>query len=156
MKRPNSLNFVAGLFFAGGLSLVWDCFSVLCHLPSDVGIGLRIWIAFVALLPVAFFVGMGFGLIRLRAGCRYVVLVLCWFAFVIMALILVGVFVSPHAVQVNIGPFQTTADRNPMLAVVGLALMFGFTFWVYRVLTRADIRSLFISGASTSAARLSS
>ena len=130
MNKPVSLVIVAWIYIVAGLLA---CLDILIGLFSG-----RIHINLGALCLFA-----GIGLIRLQNGWRICALVFIWLLFAVIGLlILFGIF-SPQSVSVTVFSDVSNAANRPIIFLLMIILVLVPSYWIYRVLTRPDVKLLF-------------
>ena len=130
MKRPASLMIVAFLFIVSGIASVWEVSSALSHGRVNINFGI-----------LALFVGIG--LLRFKRGWRTCALGIVWLSFLFAALALGKLIFSPESVTIGWIGSHSTAAQRPLMTWVLVIAMSLLVVWVYRVLTRRDVRRLF-------------
>ena len=129
-RMPASLVVVAALFLIGGISAVIEVIVSLTrdHLSINFGVlGLFI----------------GFGLLRLSPGWRTCGLFLLWITMIGTPLLGMLMLASPGQLRLTV--FGQQAGEAPMeLGLLLLLVLFLLALWQYRVLTRRDVRALFM------------
>jgi len=126
---PRALKIVAALFVLGGILAVIEVAVSLMQNRLSLNFGV-----------LGFFIGAG--LLRLSRGWRTCALVCLWFGLILLPIIfLLGLLGTlPAYLQI----FGVRVARVPGWTVSGAAIpFFLLVLWEYRVLVRADIRSLF-------------
>lgn len=88
------------------------------------------------------------GLLGLKAGWRTVALVLLWIGMIFAPVAFFLGFVLSEPVSVR-GLVVQLSRASPVLLALFAAGAFLLNLWQYRVLTRADIRDLFLPPAAT-------
>jgi hypothetical protein len=137
---PAALKTVAWVFIGFGILAAIQMFMALFDHKLTLKFGL-----------LGIFVGPG--LLRLRAGWRTCGLVLIWFDLICLPLmVLLGVIGISFATAYFYRNLNaTSAVLNTTSLVFGIArvgLVWALAFWQYRVLTRPDIRALFLLPAA--------
>lgn len=127
---PLALTIVAVVFLLGGvLSLIETITSLkFGHISINFGV-------------IGIFIGVG--LFRLRRGWRTCALVFIWIGLV--GLPIVGFQFLHYSGPLNFGIYGR--ELGSFTKEIGLAVImisFLFTLWQFRVLTRPDVRSLFL------------
>jgi len=130
MKRPLSLVIVAVLFILAGVAAAWDVVSSLFHS--------RVSFNFCVLMLFA-----GIGLLRFKRGWRTCALAFVW-VFFAGAFLGLGVLIfSPESWTIGLFGSESTAAQRPVIPWLFLICLILLSLWVYRTLTRRDIRRLF-------------
>ena len=127
---PLSLKVVAILFILGGISSGIEV--VVSMMRGNININFGV---------LGFFIGIG--LLRLRRGWRTCALVFTWIGLI--AAPIIGLLFLSHSGPLDfsiLGQKVGHASKESGVAVV--LVFFIYTIWQYRVLTRRDVRLLFI------------
>ncbi len=126
---PTSLIVVAVLFILMGIIAVFEVIDSLMNNVVPINFGL-----------LGLFIGPD--LLRRSRGWRICALILTWIPLVLLPLI--GLVILVFDVPLNISVLGQDYGQAPRAVGVVVAMMvFALVFWVYRVLTRPDIRRLF-------------
>jgi hypothetical protein len=130
MNKPVSLVIVAWIYIVAGFLA---CLDIIIALFSG-----RMHINLAALCLFA-----GIGLIRLQNGWRICALVIVWLFFAVIGLlVLFGIF-SPQSVKVTVFSDVSNAANRPITFLLMIILVLVPAYWIYRVLTRPDVKLLF-------------
>jgi hypothetical protein len=128
---PLALKIVAVLFILGGISAAIE---VIASLMNN-----RIYINFGVLG-----IFIGFGLLRLSQGWRTCALVFTWIGLI--AIPIIGILFLGHSGRLDFSLFGQKVGHAPKELGVGMVVvLFVYTVWQYRVLTREDVRFLFLN-----------
>lgn len=133
MKRslPLALRVVAFLFILGGISAVMEVITSIINNRLNINFGV-----------LGIFIGLG--LFRLRQGWRTCALVFTWMSLIMCPII--GFVFLGHSGPLDFTIFGQKAGYAPKeFGVVMIVVLFVYTFWQYRVLTRRDVRLLFMN-----------
>ena len=131
-ERPNipaSLKIVAWFFIIGG---IFACIEVLTALMrGHIGLNLGVLGLFI-----------GYGLLKLNRSWRTCALVFLWILFIgILAISILYLTQPSSGFFVRI--FGQPLPRNPIIILFFDIIFFLLLLWIYRVLTRTEIKSLF-------------
>jgi hypothetical protein len=131
-ERPNipaPLKIVAWLFIIGG---IFACIDIVTSLrKGHVNLNLAI---------IGIFIG--FGLLKLHRGWRTCALVFLWIFFIGIPIISMFYLTQPSS-GFYIHIFGQPLPRNPIIILLIDIIIFLLLLWMYRVLIRPEIRSLF-------------
>jgi hypothetical protein len=130
-RLPLALKIVAWLFIVWGILAAIEVVLSLVH--GKVHVNLSV---------VGIFVGRG--LLKVRPGWWTCALALLWFAMILIFVLLVcAAFGFGTLTLFSSEPLPDSAQTRAIgVAICGVAI--GFLFWQYRVLTRPDVRRLFL------------
>jgi len=129
-KLPVSLKIVAVLFILSGIGAAIEVLASLMRGGINVNLGV-----------LGIFVGIG--LFNLKAGWRTCGLVFLWFGMILIPV--VGLLAIVGSGQAHYNVFGIKGGSVPMPVALGVAVFFFcIVLWQYRVLTRPDIRELFV------------
>lgn len=130
-RLPLSLKIVAVIFILGGISSAIEIFISLTRNHININFGI-----------LGIFIGIG--LFRLRLGWRTCALVFTWIGLI--AVPLVGFFFMIHPGPLDFIIFgQKVGHASKGLGLAMIVITFAYTLWQYRVLTRDDVRKLFMN-----------
>jgi hypothetical protein len=131
-ERPNIpalLKIVAWLFIIGG---IFACIDIVTSLrKGHVNLNLAI---------IGIFIG--FGLLKLHRGWRTCALVFLWIFFIGIPIISMF-YLTQLSSGFSIHIFGQPLPRNPIIILLIDIIIFLLLLWMYRVLIRPEIRSLF-------------
>lgn len=127
---PTCLKVVAWLFIVGGVLAVIEIIVSLMNNHININLGV-----------LGIFIGLG--LFKLKAGWRTCALVFIWLTLIILPVFAILSIVDPSKLHYRI--LGQNVGRAPVpVALATAAIFFCFFLWQYRVLTRGDIREIFI------------
>jgi hypothetical protein len=135
---PASLKVVAALFILSGISSLLEIIVSLLHGHISINFGV-----------LGLFIGAG--LLRLSPTWRTWALVFTWIALVGAPLVGLIFLIVPGPLDFNL--FGQPVGHAPKAAGVAVAVVvFLVALWQYRVLTRPDVRALFLAPAAVPSA----
>ena len=128
---PISLKVVAVLFILGGISAVIEVVVSLMNGHININLGV-----------LGIFIGLG--LLRFRQGWRTCALVFTWIGLI--ACPIIGLLFLGHSGPLDFNVFgQKTGHAPKELGLAMVLVFFLYSIWQYHVLTRSDVRALFIN-----------
>ena len=128
-RLPLALKIVAVLFILGGIFAVIEVIVSLMNNRININFGV-----------LGIFIG--FGLLRLSQGWRTCALVFTWIGLIVIPII--GILFLSHSGPLDFSLFgQKVGHASRELGVGMVVVLFVYTVWQYRVLTREDVRYLF-------------
>jgi len=128
---PLALKIVAIIFILGGITTLIEVIVSLLNKRIDINFGV-----------LGIFIGIG--LFKLSQGWRICALVWTW--FVLITVPIIGFMFLGHPNPLDFSIFgQKVGVVSKQVGVAMAALLFVYTLWQYRVLTREDVRRLFIA-----------
>jgi hypothetical protein len=128
---PLALKIVAFLFILGGISAAIEVIASLMNNRININFGV-----------LGIFIG--FGLLRLSQGWRTCALVFTWLGLI--AIPIIGFLFLGHSGPLDFSVFgQKVGHVSKELGVGMVVVIFVYTVWQYRILTRADVRCLFLN-----------
>jgi hypothetical protein len=137
-KLPFALKVVAALFFLGGVSAVIEVIVSLMNSRININFGV-----------LGIFIGIG--LFRLSQGWRTCALVFTWIA--LLALPAIGFLFLGHSGPLDFTFFgEKVGYASKEFGLAMIVALFIYTIWQYRVLTRPDVRHLFLNPTGEQAA----
>ncbi|MHC4214426.1 MAG: hypothetical protein ACYSWP_13760 [Planctomycetota bacterium] len=126
---PTSLVVLAILYILGGICAVLEIIVSLAHSHININFGV-----------LGLFIGPG--LLRLKRGWRTCALVFIWIALIFLPIF--TIFMLSHSGPLDFKVFGQKVGHIPKeVGLVISVLLFLFSLWQYRVLTRPDVRRLF-------------
>lgn len=129
-RLPLSLKVVAILFILGGISSAIEVFVSLMRSHININFGV---------LGIL----IGIGLFRLRQGWRSCALVFTWIGLI--AAPIIGLLFLSHPGPLDFSVFGQKVGHAPKeLGVSMVLILFIYSIWQYRTLTRRDVRLLFM------------
>lgn len=127
---PLALKIVAIIFILGGITALIEVIVSLMNKRIDINFGV-----------LGIFIGIG--LFKLSQGWRICALVLTW--VVLITVPVIGIMFLGHPGPLDFSIFgQKVGVVSKQVGVAMAALLFIYTLWQYRALTREDVRRLFI------------
>ncbi|AQT67671.1 hypothetical protein STSP2_00819 [Anaerohalosphaera lusitana] len=129
IKRPLSLKIIAALFIVDGVLRILTMFVTrFQNSPITPIIGI-----------ITLFAGCG--LLTLSSGWRTFILVILWFYMIyIPSIIAISIKYNIY----KLTPVNTEIFQRPLFYIMAYLLcLFLFVLWMYRVLTRPEVRKLF-------------
>ena len=127
---PLALKIVAIIFILSGITALIEVIVSLMNKRIDINFGV-----------LGIFIGIG--LFKLSQGWRTCALV--WTCLVIITVPVIGFMFLGHTGPLDFSIFgQKVGIVSKQVGVAMAALLFVYTLWQYRVLTREDVRRLFI------------
>jgi hypothetical protein len=130
-RLPFALKVVAVLYILGGISAVIEVIVSLMSSRININFGV-----------LGIFIGIG--LFRLSQGWRTCALVFTWIALI--ALPVIGLLFLDQSGSLDVNIFGEKVGYASKEFGVGMVVgLFFYTIWQYRVLTRPDVRHLFLN-----------
>lgn len=127
---PTCLKVVAWLFIIGGVIAVIEIIVSLMNNHININLGV-----------LGIFIGLG--LLKLRSGWRTCGLVFIWIALVVLPVCGILAIANPSGIHYKI--MGQNAGSAPLPIALGVVVfVFCVALWEYKVLTRGDIREMFL------------
>jgi hypothetical protein len=132
---PLALKIVAVLFILGGFSAAIEVIASLMNNRININFGV-----------LGIFIGIG--LFRLSQGWRTCALVFTWIGLI--AAPIIGLLFIGHSGPLDFSVFgQKIGHASKELGVAMILVIFIYSIWQYRTLTRRDVRLLFMDRDNT-------
>jgi hypothetical protein len=148
-RWPVSIYIIAGFFLLWGIVCVCLDLIKMIHAWPQVGPSKEARMAFEALWDLAVCWFFGFGILRGILVVRNLILFYCWICFVVFPIGIFMLLIAPSRarLQLHIGPpehLDEMFDSHPYVSAMMLVAVYLILIWIYRALTRPEVRKLFV------------
>lgn len=132
---PVSLKIIAWLYMISGTLDAIGILRALANNHFSINLGI-------------IYIFAGIGLLKLRSGWRTFSLVMLWLGFIIAPLVLISMTSTDTSINFTLLG-QSAGFISKSTALIFGVLIYALMIWEYRVLTRADVRELFVRKNTT-------